>query len=135
MNVLDLWYYHVDTDMILSIQNLVQVTSNKQMDAVLKKAQTRTQRRSLDKMTEVVDGERRFRSEPPLLVPARELQDEETVIKMLAGAWAGYKDSLPEERTTLTRTFQDRRRRPARRRGGKRGHPLLCCPAAGPRCG
>jgi uncharacterized protein (DUF2252 family) len=106
MNVLELWYYHVDTDMILSIQNLVQVTSNKQMESVLKKAQARTQRRSLDKMTEVVDGQRRFRSEPPLLVPIHELQDEETVVQILAHAWAGYKDSLPEERRKLLERFR-----------------------------
>ncbi|HYO89581.1 MAG TPA: DUF2252 domain-containing protein [Candidatus Limnocylindrales bacterium] len=106
MNVLDLWYYHVDTDMILSIQNLVQVTRSKQMEAVLKKAQARTQRRSLDKMTEIVDSERRFRSEPPLLVPAHELEDEEKVIKMLTNAWAGYTDSLPDERRRLLERFR-----------------------------
>ncbi|MFN8379248.1 MAG: DUF2252 domain-containing protein [Anaerolineae bacterium] len=103
MNVLDVWYYHVDTDLILSIQNLVQVSRSKQMDAVLKKAEARTQRRSLEKLTVLEDGKRRFRSEPPLLVPIEEMENEEDIVRILAHAWRGYHESLPEERRRLTR--------------------------------
>lgn len=101
MNVLDVWYYHVDTDLILSIQNMVQVARSKPMDAVLKKAQARTQHRSLEKLTAIEDGKRRFRSEPPLLVPLQEMENEEDTIQILAHAWRGYHESLPEERRRL----------------------------------
>ena len=106
MNVLDVWYYHVDTEMILNIQNLVQVTRNRQMDAVLKKAQARTQRRSLDKLTVIENGVRQFRSEPPLLVPFDEMEVHETTVKTIRNAWIGYKNSLHEERRHLLDRYQ-----------------------------
>ncbi len=105
MNLLDVWYHHVDTDMIMKFQNMVQVTRSKGMDALLKKAQSRTQRRSLEKMTEVVDGRRRFRSEPPLLVPSRELLDSVMAEEVVSHAWTGYKDSLTTELRVLVERY------------------------------
>jgi uncharacterized protein (DUF2252 family) len=104
-NVLDIWYTHVDTELIMGIQDLVKVSTTKPMGEMLKKAQTRTHRRSLDKLTHVVDGQRRFLSNPPLLVPARELANERMVEKALAHAWVSYKASLPEERRRLLERY------------------------------
>ena len=46
-------------------------------DKQLAKARTRDSMQALDKLTEVVDGETRFVSDPPLIVPIEELLPED----------------------------------------------------------
>jgi uncharacterized protein (DUF2252 family) len=74
IDVLDMWYYHVDVD---AVQAAFAKSSGKAGSAAVKKtadkARTRTHLRSLEDLTEVVDGRRRIRSAPPLLIPYRDM--------------------------------------------------------------
>ena len=68
------------------------------------KAQAKDSLRALEKLTDVVDGELRIRSEPPLIVPAEELMAaEETrdLEKALRGVLDAYRASLPGDRQHL----------------------------------
>ncbi|MDX6590169.1 MAG: hypothetical protein QOI84_1443, partial [Solirubrobacterales bacterium] len=60
--------------------------------------------RALEKLTETVDGEIRFRSEPPLLVPGEEMVPAAAgpgAIEFLGEVLDAYRDSLPADRQQL----------------------------------
>ena len=73
------------------------------------KARRKTSLRAVTKLTERVDGELRFRSVPPLLVPLREVfdpahpQDETGYVREVIGEYA---DSLDEDRRYLFGTYR-----------------------------
>ena len=73
------------------------------------KARRKTSLRAVRRLTERVNGELRFRSEPPLLVPIRDVFDfahplEET--EYVAALMAKYADSLDEDRKYLFGTYR-----------------------------
>lgn len=116
-STLDMWYYHVDAQ---KVQRLFDTASSKRgrrrSKATIAKARTRTQNRTLEELTEKIDGERRFISNPPLLVPFREYQPETEIVgteniksliqEAMAGAWQQYLNSLSDERRFLLQRYQ-----------------------------
>jgi uncharacterized protein (DUF2252 family) len=72
------------------------------------KARKRTRLQALAKLTEEVDGHYRIRSQPPLLVPLREVPDEadpaalEEVVRV---GFEAYKSTLSENRRALLERF------------------------------
>ena len=88
MKDLDVWYSRMDIEKVLSeLGGELGLTGKKQADKslakakvqaekTLAKARTRDSMQALAKLTEVVDGETRFVSDPPLLVPIEELVSE-----------------------------------------------------------
>ena len=89
MKDLEVWYARMDIEKVLSeIGDEFGLTGTKhddqplskakaQADKALAKARTRDSMQALDKLTHIVDGETRFVSDPPLLVPIEELLSEE----------------------------------------------------------
>ncbi len=74
MTNLQVWYARLDvTSMAAELKRDLSAKERKAFDAEYRKAQSKSSVRALTKLTEVVDGEIRFRSEPPLLTPLREL--------------------------------------------------------------
>jgi uncharacterized protein (DUF2252 family) len=85
---LDVWYSRVDIEAVLrqiggelgldgrkgADKTLSKVKAR--ADKLLAKAKTRDSMQALDKLTEVVDGETRFVSQPPLIVPIEEILSE-----------------------------------------------------------
>ncbi len=72
------------------------------------KARSRTSLHALGKLTEEVDGHRRFRSDPPLLVPLRQLPaevDPATLEQAIRAGFAAYKSSLSDERRALVEKY------------------------------
>ena len=75
-------------------------------EALLRKAHRRTNLQALAKLTEVVDGEQRIVSQPPVLIPRRELEkyyaldaaDVEDVIRQF---FARYRGTLSDSRRRL----------------------------------
>ena len=105
MRNLDVWYARLDVDTLLA--DLAKVADRKQMKAARKgaaKAGKKNSLRAFDRLVRVVDGEPRIISDPPLLVPARELvsddqrQDLEERILELLGR---YRESLKGDRRQL----------------------------------
>jgi uncharacterized protein (DUF2252 family) len=116
MHVLDVWYYHVDADTVMA---LFEATSSKRAqkraEKLVKKARTKTHEQTMEKLTRTEAGRRRIISDPPLLVPLRDMGLEQMLstneLRLLAkGAveesWAQYLDSLPDERRYLLQQFR-----------------------------
>jgi hypothetical protein len=78
MRNLDVWYARLDVDTLLA--DLAKVATAKAMKEAtkdVKKAGKKNSMKAFDRLVRVVDGEPRIISDPPLLVPARELVSED----------------------------------------------------------
>jgi len=109
-SILDVWYYHVEADKVLSLFERYAKKSAKSTKEMLKKARTKTREATLDKLTELVDGHRQIINEPPLIVRLSDLLTEEQKAQIPAQhveeAWSSYLGSLPEERRLLLSRFR-----------------------------
>ncbi len=75
------------------------------------KAQSKDSLRALDRLTETVEGQIRFRSEPPLLVPGEQLvaaADGRPILEMLKGVVLAYRESLGPEMRVLFDAYEFR---------------------------
>ena len=98
-NQLDRWYDRIDIDQVLAV---VRPAQRDQAERVVRKARRRTNLATLDKLTTVADGGRRFVDDPPLI---ERLIAEEYVFRVRA-AYREYVRSLPEDRRVLLRRFE-----------------------------
>jgi uncharacterized protein (DUF2252 family) len=107
---LDVWYYHVDAERVEKAFERSSKKAGKSARRMIGKAQRKTQEQTLEKLTQWVDGRRRFISDPPLLVPLDELVSqakmEELTEEEVQGMWTQYLRSLPEERRQLLSRFR-----------------------------
>jgi uncharacterized protein (DUF2252 family) len=116
MHTLDVWYYHVDTEAVLAVfESASSRKAEKSAKKLMKKARSRTHQQTLEKLTRVEAGRRRILSDPPLLVPWREMDfdfaaSEADLQQFTEDAvergWTQYLDSLPDERRYLLQRFQ-----------------------------
>ena len=110
MQNLDVWYARLDVEGLLG--EVAKVADKKQMKAVHKnvaKAHKKNSMKAFDRLVRVVDGEPRIISDPPLLVPARELVSkdqrhelEERILEMLGR----YRESLKGDRRHLFDSYR-----------------------------
>ena len=101
---LEVWYARFDVESALEAIEDEDPRTLKRVRRNLAKARSKDSLRALEKLTETVDGELRFRSEPPLLVPAEELLPEpETrdLTEALLAVLDVYRDTLPGDRQHL----------------------------------
>jgi hypothetical protein len=102
MRTLDVWYSHLDAEA------LIKELRNTRLGRAAVKATGRSRRRTVDtavmKLTETVHGVRRFRSDPPVLVPVTGT-DFESVVDILAPIYAQYLRTVPPDRLALLRKF------------------------------
>jgi hypothetical protein len=115
MTALDVWYFHVSAGEVAKVfDEKASSRSGKTAGKEIAKARTKTQARTLSKMTHREEGARRINYEPPLLVPldkmdmsglaARhgvDLDMRDITEQSIRDAWRGYLESLPEERAYL----------------------------------
>ena len=115
MPTLEQWYYHVNVDSVLKVFERSSKKGQKSAAKMVKKARTKTQEQTLEKLTRLEDGRRRIVSEPPLLVPFRDMGLEKYLSKAdlkklseqgVADSWKQYLDSLPDERRYLLQRYQ-----------------------------
>jgi len=115
LHTLDVWYYHVSMDAVLDVFDKSSKQGRKSAQKMAKKARSHTHEQTMEKLTHLEDGRRRIDSDPPLLVPFRELELEkllskadfkESTEKVIADAWAQYLDSLPTERSFLLQRYR-----------------------------
>jgi uncharacterized protein (DUF2252 family) len=94
MTNLQVWYARLDTAaMAAELEQGVDRKLRTNFDAALRKAEGKTSLRALTKLTEVVDGQLRFRSTPPLLVRLHDLLErdgahpgtEQEVVRLIRG--------------------------------------------------
>ena len=113
---LDMWYYHVDAEAAQAVfDRAASKRGRKRASKLIAKARTKTQARTLAKLTDVVDGKRRILSEPPLLVPFRDFSSmkaiaEDGELKQVAqrsieDSWRQYLESMSDERRYLLQRY------------------------------
>ncbi len=116
-HTLDIWYYHINVDAVLDVFERSSKKGEKSAQKMVEKASRKTHQQTLEKLTRFEDGRRRIISDPPLLVPFREMGlekylDEEDLRRYgkesVDDSWKQYLDSLPDERRFLLRRFQIR---------------------------
>jgi uncharacterized protein (DUF2252 family) len=97
-NTLDVWFTKVDVDW------MVTQLKNSDIRKALVKASDKARRKNVDsavlKLTEMVDGKRRFRNDPPILTRI-DTSEFGTVVDILAPVYADYVSSLQADRTAL----------------------------------
>ncbi|MFZ0324245.1 MAG: DUF2252 family protein [Actinomycetes bacterium] len=109
---LQVWYTKVDSSLIeQSMREIVSQSLNKKetklaetrLSAVFEKARSKTSLRAAEKLTEVVDGRRRFLNAPPLL----STQDIPTTIRSeIERLFGEYKDTLQNDRRRLLERYE-----------------------------
>jgi uncharacterized protein (DUF2252 family) len=108
LSTLDVWYYHVEVERLEGLFTASTRKASASFQRTVKKARTKTQERSLARLTTVVDGQRRFKIEPPLLMPLLDLfggieADDPQALQQVV--WKEYLASLSVERRRLLERF------------------------------
>ena len=117
MDNLDVWYSRVEVEGVVELLKAQAAASGSKADTrmaataskLTAKAHTKDSIRALDKLTEVVDGERRIVSDPPLIVPVEELfpqLESEAMLQFFRDVVRQYRQSLPTDRRHLLEQFQ-----------------------------
>jgi uncharacterized protein (DUF2252 family) len=107
---LAVWYRRLDADQILKVAG-TQVSGKmaKRAEKLLAKARTEDSLRAFDKLTHLVDGEPRIISDPPLVVPVRELvpgQEGEELFGRIHDLVRAYRRTLQTDRRHLLEQFR-----------------------------
>lgn len=99
---LDVWYARVDVDWMVS------QLKKSDIRRALVKASDKAKRKNSDsailKLTEVVNGKRQFRSDPPILTPVAD-GEFGTVVDTLAPVFADYVSTLQSDRAALVSRY------------------------------
>ncbi len=117
MSTLDVWYSHVDIENVLELLKAQAAATGSKNEArmaatatkVVAKARTKDTMKALDKLTTVVDGQRRIISDPPLVVPADEVFPEvqkDAQVEIFHELLRRYRASLPTDRRHLIEQYQ-----------------------------
>ena len=106
-DALSVWYRRVELERLLDIATEGSV--RRSVVTMAREAQRQTGEKAVRRFTEVHDGQLRLRSEPPFLVPARDLVDDEALDLAWEGVRASHADyvaSLPDERRLLVERYE-----------------------------
>ncbi|WP_280689244.1 DUF2252 domain-containing protein [Kitasatospora sp. GAS204B] len=109
MNNLDVWYARQDAEQLQAIAaGRLHKRGRAMLSETLAKARTRDSLQAFEKLTEVVDGERRIASQPPVITRARDLMPGlagEALEEMIRELIARYRSSLQTDRRHLLSQF------------------------------
>ena len=109
---LDVWYSHIDVDELRAlVKDRLNSKLDKKFDAGVAKARSRTSLKAFAKLAHTVDGQARIISDPPLIVPVRDLAPgvEQATIEGWVRQWLrDYRDSLSHDRDVLVDRFEFR---------------------------
>jgi uncharacterized protein (DUF2252 family) len=110
-----IWYATLPVDKLKDFikgtesQKQVKKKQVKKIDKFQKKAESKTSLQALSKLTEKVNGRYRIKSDPPVLVPLRDLSNDDSpgeLREMVDGAFSSYRLSLPDDRRVLLDRFE-----------------------------
>jgi uncharacterized protein (DUF2252 family) len=116
MTTMEVWYAHLSVDAITAA---VRTAGKKKRDAkaakqakkAVKAARTRDSLQALSKLGELVDGQYRIVSQPPLVIPARELAatyglSDDEVEKGIRQQFRGYRSTLADDRRHVLEQYE-----------------------------
>ena len=105
--MIDIWYALVDESDYVSYAELKQ--TEKRAKKTIAKAKTKHSRQALDRLAEEVDGEYRIKSEPPLLVPLRDLSqqlDRRASEKLIRESYEVYRRGVSPDCRALLKNYR-----------------------------
>jgi uncharacterized protein (DUF2252 family) len=104
MNEVSVWYDRMDQSALEAVATSFGAKrGRKQLDQRLAKAKGRTHARAAAKLTDVVDGRRQFRSDPPLLQPLDYSAHETTLLNTV---FDQYRSTLSADRAHLLNRYR-----------------------------
>ena len=119
MGHLDVWYAHLDVDSLRAkVATGVDTKSAKKADKVISKAKNKNSARAIRKLTEVVDDQLRIVSDPPIVVPMRDLIvrktgrrfserfDEQAIERLIRAVLADYRSTLDSHKKLLVNEYK-----------------------------
>jgi len=110
MRDLDLWYSHLDVDSVLKdFGQQLKPANRKKLSKNLAKTRTRDSMQAFNKLTAVVDGQRRIISDPPLVVTLDELLPDaarDEVTDWLRVLVRRYRRTLESDRRHLLERYE-----------------------------
>jgi len=111
MTNLQIWYARADIDQLRAqFDSQLAERQRRRLDKGLAKARTRDSMQEVAKLTQMVDGELRIISDPPVLVPADELMSAETDRQgpkaFISGVVASYRRTLETDRRYLLEQYR-----------------------------
>lgn len=98
MRTIDVWNARLDVDTLLA--RLTKTSLRKATIKATDKSRKSTTESALLKLTEVVDGKRRFRADPPILTPVPE-EEFDDVVQRFAPVYRDYLATLQMDRIAL----------------------------------
>jgi len=108
--IMDVWYYRVEASSVLKVFDKYAKKSAKDARKTVRKANARTSLRTMEQLTEWVDGKRQFINNPPLVERLSDLLTEEQKKQVntmdVEDFWFAYVRSLPTERRRLLARFR-----------------------------
>lgn len=121
MRTLDIWYARLSEDLLETMEAGIAAQKGKASKESRKvektvrktaaKARTRDSLQALSKLAELVDGKYRIVSQPPIVIPVRELEDTygisgDEVQQVLHEQLRSYRATLPDDRRVLLERFE-----------------------------
>jgi uncharacterized protein (DUF2252 family) len=111
MTDLDVWYARADMDELRAqFEDQLKARQRKAVDKGLTKARTRDSMQEVGKLTEMVNGQPKIISDPPLLVPIDELipaeTDRKSLESLITELIAKYRRTLETDRRYLLDQFE-----------------------------
>jgi uncharacterized protein (DUF2252 family) len=121
MGTMDVWYAHLDEDQLLKSMRTAAKASGKQAktakraekkaEKALAKARTRDSLQALSKLGELVDGRYRIVSQPPIVVPARDLEatyglSGDEIERVIHEQFRAYRATLRDDQRHLLERFE-----------------------------
>ena len=104
LRAIDVWYTRIDAELIRSQLDAIHKRDARRAVRDLSRAEEKHDLRALSRLTIEVDGRQQFRSDPPLLVPVRELLSDDERSRYadaVESALRRYRSSLPPVRQPL----------------------------------
>ena len=110
MGNLELWYSRVDVeDLFAELRNVVSAKERKRAEQNLAKARSKDSLKAFAKLTEIVDGEPRIVSDPPVVTTIEEIVGDERVHEFddfLRGVIRSYRRTLAGDRRRLLERYR-----------------------------
>src|SRR5262249_29599356 len=110
MSNLAVWHAHLDMELLFeTARSELDRDPVKRTEATLAKARTRDSLRAFSKLAEIVNGEPRIISDPPLIVPFEEfVEDEErgALLELLRESFRAYKETVAPDRRRLLEQYR-----------------------------
>jgi uncharacterized protein (DUF2252 family) len=120
MGTMDIWYAHLDEDELLkgirgaaaaAQKSKKGVKAARRAEKAVAKAHTRHSLQALARLAELVDGQYRIVSQPPIVVPARDLEatyglSGDQIERVIREQFRAYRATLQDDRRHLLERFQ-----------------------------